>query len=287
MAHRGKILSTFFVALHPRRFEKRSVTKRPRSPVAYELRNNNLRMNRLKNHPFTLIRNFFSLFFFFFQSVLFTTLRPSENITRSESAKESEPYLAHVKFPGTIEGIFSGKGLEGEAFLNRGGEDRRRKAGPTADRLLDHLEDKYRLVARGQGPRNAAKPTWTTCYCGMVAECRQNPRDRGTFRSLPLPCLSCTPRDRSLLLVLPKREPPRLVMALRHHESVETNTASSPLSVIIRRLNDKFESPWFAFLSRAVGHLTSNVQDQLWLVDGFVLLQMFVAVKFYLTLQCF
>lgn len=144
--------------------------------------------------------------------------------------------------------------------------------------MLDHLEDKYCLVARGQGPRNAAKPTWTTCYCGMVAECRQNPRDRGTFRSLPLPCLSSTPRNRSLLLVLPKREPPRLAMALRHHESVETNTASSPLSVIIRRLNDKIESPWFA-----VGYLT----NKLWLVDRLVFLEMFVAVKFYLTLQFF
>lgn len=64
------------------------------------------------------------------------------------------------------------------------------------------------LVAIGQGPRYATKPTWTTCYCGMVAECRQNPRDRGTFRSLPLPCLSCTPRDRSLLLASPEEGAP-------------------------------------------------------------------------------
>lgn len=63
-------------------------------------------------------------------------------------------------------------------------------------------------MAIGQGPRYATKPTWTTCYCGMVAECRQNPRDRGTFRSLPLPRLSCTPRDRSLLLASPEEGAP-------------------------------------------------------------------------------
>lgn len=94
-----------------------------------------------------------------------------------------------------------------------------------------------RVMPRGKrlGPGNAAKPTWTTCYCGMVAECRQNPWDHGTFRSLPFPCLSCTPRDRSLLLVLPKRETPRLVMALRHHESSlnSIDTEDIPITIEI------------------------------------------------------
>lgn len=205
VVHHDKILSTFFIIFHLFRFKKRNVigtTETQLIPKSQWLLSDlECLENRRLRYPLT--RNLLKL-----SCSPFTTSKPKSS--------RNPNHIWHVKFHRSRDFSGNQNHLKDKVCPEK---EKITKRNWSLDKSVLWASRGW-VMPRGKrlGPGNAAKPTWTTCYCGMVAECRQNPWDHGTFRSLPFPCLSCTPRDRSLLLVLPKRETPRLVMALRHHE---------------------------------------------------------------------